>query len=52
VDALRAHPATGRAWEVAREWAEDAKAVLEPLPEGTVKLALAAFAEGVVDRDV
>jgi heptaprenyl diphosphate synthase len=52
VDALRAHPATGQAWEVARQWAEDAKAVLEPLPEGTVKLALAAFAEGVVDREV
>jgi heptaprenyl diphosphate synthase len=52
VEALRAHPATEQAWEVARRWAEEAKAVLAPLPEGTVKLALAAFAEGVVDREV
>jgi heptaprenyl diphosphate synthase len=52
VEALRAHPATGRAWEVARQWAEDAKAVLAPLPESTVKLALSAFADAVVDREV
>jgi heptaprenyl diphosphate synthase len=52
VEALRGHPATEQAWQVARQWAEEAKAVLAPLPESTVKLALAAFAEAVVDRDV
>ena len=52
VGALREHPVTAEAWTVARKWADDAKSALERLPESTVKLALTAFAEAVVDRDV
>ncbi|WP_422934035.1 polyprenyl synthetase family protein [Sinomonas sp. P47F7] len=50
VAALSAHPATAQSWEVAREWADAAKAALRPLPEGVVKHSLAAFADAVVDR--
>jgi heptaprenyl diphosphate synthase len=50
VEALAAHPATEQAWAVARDWADAAKAALEPLPEGVVKDSLAAFADAVVDR--
>ena len=52
VAALRAHPVTARAWSIAGEWADAAKASLDPLPESTVKFALTAFAEAVVDREV
>ncbi|GAA0192683.1 polyprenyl synthetase family protein [Glutamicibacter creatinolyticus] len=51
VAAVGAHPATRQAWEVARQWADDAIKVLEPLPEGTVKHALIAFADAVVTRE-
>lgn len=51
VAAVAAHPATRQAWEVARQWADDAIRVLDPLPEGTVKQALAAFADAVVTRE-
>jgi heptaprenyl diphosphate synthase len=52
VSALRENPATAEAWAVARQWSDDAVAVLEPLPDSVVKRALASFAEAVVDRDV
>ncbi|WP_425582921.1 polyprenyl synthetase family protein [Zhihengliuella alba] len=52
VRALSAHPATARAWEVAREWADAAVSALAPLPDGTVKTSLAAFADAVVTREV
>ena len=52
VEALREHPVTQQSWDAAREWADAAKAALDPLPESTIKFALAAFAEAVVDRDV
>lgn len=49
---LAAHPATARAWEVAYQWADEAIAVLEPLPESTAKEALKSFAHAVVHRSV
>ena len=33
-----------------RQWAQDARAALEPLPDGQVKTALALLADGVVER--
>ncbi|MCW1250558.1 polyprenyl synthetase family protein [Acaricomes phytoseiuli] len=52
VTALREHPVAEQAWGIARQWAEDAVKALEPLPEGTVRTALADFAHAVVQRDV
>ncbi|WP_427015456.1 polyprenyl synthetase family protein [Pseudarthrobacter sp. P1] len=52
VAALRSHPVTAESWTVARQWADDAVAALDPLPEGVVKTALSAFALAVVSRDV
>lgn len=52
VSALGSHPVTGRAWAVARQWADDARAALAPLPEGPVKTSLAAFADAVVTREL
>lgn len=51
VEALAAHPATQQAWEIANQWAEDAIAALNPLPESTVKRALRSFAQAVVRRE-
>ncbi|WP_404286343.1 polyprenyl synthetase family protein [Glutamicibacter arilaitensis] len=51
VAAVAAHPATAEAWNVARRWADDAIAVLAPLPEGTIKQALISFADAVVTRE-
>ncbi len=50
LDLLRAHPALEQARVETRRWADDARAVLAPLPPGPVKAALAALAQGVVDR--
>jgi len=47
---LREHPATAATRRQARDWAEDAVAVLAPLPSGVAKDALGAFAEAVVAR--
>ncbi|MHA7140928.1 polyprenyl synthetase family protein [Arthrobacter sp. Sr33] len=52
VAAVSTHPATQDAWKVAQQWADDAVAALEPLPESIVKQALTAFAQAVVTRDV
>ena len=52
VAAVRSHPQTQEAWAVAQQWADDAVAALEPLPESVVKQALASFAQAVVSRDV
>jgi heptaprenyl diphosphate synthase len=51
VDAVREHPQTAEAWAIARQWADDAIAALDPLPESVVKAALASFAEAVVSRE-
>ncbi|MDQ0709833.1 heptaprenyl diphosphate synthase [Arthrobacter woluwensis] len=50
VAALGAHPVTEQSWAVARRWADEAMAALEPLPEGVVKESLANFALAVVER--
>ena len=47
---LRAHDAVGRARQVARQWADDARECLEPLPAGAARDALAAVCDYVVDR--
>jgi heptaprenyl diphosphate synthase len=50
VQALGRHPATAAARDEATRWAQDAVAVLAPLPESPAKQALRTFAEAVVDR--
>lgn len=52
VSALAAHPVAEQSWEIARQWADEAIEILAPLPEGTIKGALTAFAHAVVDREV
>jgi heptaprenyl diphosphate synthase len=47
---LRNHPAMEIAQAQTLEWAEKAIAAIEPLPEGSVKNALVAFARAVVER--
>ena len=47
---LRAHPAMSQARDVARRWADDARACLEPLPQGSVRAALEALCDSVVSR--
>ena len=52
VEAVAGNPATTQAWAVARHWADSAIEALAPLPEGTVKESLAAFADAVVTREL
>jgi len=47
---LRAHPVMDEARSVMASWAEDARATLEPLPEGPAKAALAGLCGYVVRR--
>ncbi len=47
---LRAHPALEQARTVARQWADDARACLEPLPQGPARDALASVCDYVVTR--
>jgi heptaprenyl diphosphate synthase len=47
---LRAHPVMQEAEEITQRWAADAIKAIEPLPQGSVKSALEAFAKAVVDR--
>ncbi|GAB3184878.1 polyprenyl synthetase family protein [Nesterenkonia halophila] len=51
VAAVVAHPVTDRAWEIAHEWSRRAAEALTDLPESTIKSALLAFADAVVDRE-
>ena len=50
VQELRGHEVLEEARDLARRWAGDAVAELAPLPDGTVKEALTAFAGLMVDR--
>ena len=50
LERLTNHPVMGRAEEVTDSWSEMAIEALEPLPSGSVKSALEAFARAVVDR--
>ncbi len=47
---LRAHPAMAEAQDEVRRWADDARDVLAPLPDGPAKSALAALCDQVVGR--
>jgi heptaprenyl diphosphate synthase len=47
---LRTHPVMDLAAKQTVEWAERAMAAIDPLPEGSVKNALIAFARAVVER--
>jgi heptaprenyl diphosphate synthase len=47
---LRANSVMQRAQLAANDWANRAIRAIDPLPEGSVKSALVAFAEAVVDR--
>jgi heptaprenyl diphosphate synthase len=47
---LRSHDALEQARVVARQWADDARACLEPLPEGAARAALASVCDYVVNR--
>lgn len=50
ISALRKHPATERAFQEAKRWAETAKNAISDLPAGAVKEALMNFADAVIDR--
>ncbi len=50
VELLRAHPVTEITRALAQQWADDAVACLDGLPEGDVRTALAQFAGTVADR--
>ena len=50
VEQVRGHEVLEEARELARRWADDAVAELAPLPDGSVKDALKAFAGLMVDR--
>lgn len=51
VSALSAHAVTQQSWDIAYQWADDAIAAIEPLPESTAKEALKSFAHAVVHRE-
>lgn len=50
LERLREHEVMELAQKQTNEWADRAIAAIEPLPEGSVKSALVAFARAVVDR--
>jgi heptaprenyl diphosphate synthase len=50
LEQMRKHPATERAFQEAKRWADQAMAALEDLPEGPVREALKNFADAVIER--
>jgi len=50
LELLRGHPAMNDARAQTRQWADDARSVLSPLPDGPVKDALDRLARTVVER--
>ena len=50
LDRLRTHPQLDRAREIAREWADEARNCLAPLPVGAVRDALDLLCDYVVER--
>ncbi|MFV0425550.1 MAG: polyprenyl synthetase family protein [Beutenbergiaceae bacterium] len=50
LERLRSHPVLEQARVLARQWAADAVAELDPLPESAAKQALVSFADLLVDR--
>lgn len=51
VRAVSEHAVIEQSWEITRQWADQARQALEPLPASPVKDALGAFARYVVSRD-
>jgi heptaprenyl diphosphate synthase len=47
---LRKHEVMAQSLSITNGWADRAKAALDPLPASSVKSALIAFADAVVDR--
>jgi heptaprenyl diphosphate synthase len=47
---LRSHPVMDQASEITQQWSQKAIAALDPLPASSVKSALIAFAQAVVER--
>jgi heptaprenyl diphosphate synthase len=50
LEKLRNHPVMTESLEITKDWANKAISALDPLPKSSVKSALIAFAEAVVDR--
>jgi heptaprenyl diphosphate synthase len=50
LEQMRNHPATERAFQEAKRWADQAIAALVDLPEGPVREALRNFADAVIER--
>ena len=50
IDQMRKHPATERAFQEAKRWANQAIAALQDLPAGAVREALTNFADAVIER--
>jgi heptaprenyl diphosphate synthase len=50
LEQMRKHPATERAFQEAKRWADQAIAALEDLPAGAVREALKNFADAVIER--
>jgi heptaprenyl diphosphate synthase len=50
LEQMRSHPATERAFQEAKRWADQAIAALVDLPEGPVREALKNFADAVIER--
>lgn len=48
---LRSHPVLEQSYQTAKAWADEAVAALASLPDSSVKTALVAFADAVVERD-
>jgi heptaprenyl diphosphate synthase len=50
LEQMRKHPATERAFQEAKRWADQAIAALKDLPGGPVREALKNFADAVIER--
>ena len=50
LEQMRKHPATERAFQEAKRWADQAIAALDDLPVGPVREALTNFADAVIER--
>jgi heptaprenyl diphosphate synthase len=50
IEQMRKHPATERAFQEARRWADQAIEALSDLPAGPVREALTNFADAVIER--
>ena len=50
IEQMRKHPATERAFQEAKRWADQAIEALDDLPAGAVREALTNFADAVIER--